>query len=139
MAKKKETTAPAATAEEKAAKAAKRAAAKARRLEALKNRPEGQRPNSKQVDVIEIEGSGKVLNFGAPIRKVGTLVTSVALNPAGEIVSTSVTLVPGVKVKTKKGHGCLQFGVAGNGKDEVEEADEIDEVDEVEEAEGEED
>lgn len=115
MASKKKAAASAATAEEKAAKRAKR-------MEALKNRPEGQRPNSKQVDVIEIEGAGKVINFGAPVRKVGTLVTSVALNPAGEIVSTSVTLIEGVSVKTKKGHGYLKPGAPGMGKDHKEEA-----------------
>lgn len=137
MAKKKETTTPATvSAEEKAAaKAAKRAAAKAKRLEAMKNRPAIQRPNSRQIDVIEIEGSGKVLNFGYAIRKTGTLITSVALNPAGEIVSTSVTLVAGTKVKVKKGHGNVVPGLAGVGRGEKED----DEVDEVEEDEGEED
>ena len=136
MAKKKETTAPAPVgAEEKAAKAAKRAAAKAKRLEALKNRPAIQRTNSKQIDVIEIEGSGKVLNFGYAIRKTGTLITSVALNPAGEIVSTSVTLIAGTKVKVKRGHGNVIPGLAGVGKDEKEDEDVDDEVED----EGEED
>lgn len=92
-------------------KAAKRAA----RKEAIKNRPAGQRPNSKQIDVIELE-NGKVLNFGYAIRKVGTLVTSVAMDKDGNIVSTSVVLVPGTKVKAKKGHGTVVPGLAGDGK-----------------------
>ena len=38
-------------------------AKKKARMEAIKNRPAGQRPNSKQIDVIEA-GTGKVLTFG---------------------------------------------------------------------------
>ena len=64
------------TAEEKAAK---RAAMKER----LANRPEGQRPNSKQIDILDLGNGSKVLNFGSPVRKVGTLVTSVAVNSKG--------------------------------------------------------
>lgn len=96
------------SAEEKEAK-------KLARKEAIKNRPAGQRPNSKQIDIIEA-GNGKVLNFGYPIRKVGTLVTSIALDSKGNIVSVSTSVVAGVKVKTKKEHGYLQPGVAGMGK-----------------------
>lgn len=109
-------------------KAAKRAAMKER----LANRPAGQRPNSKQIDVIEIENGGKVLNFGAPVRKQGTLVTSVALDAEGNVVSTAVTLVQGVRVKTKKGHGYLQPGVPGMGKGKgaAEEADNEDDEEE---------
>lgn len=127
MASKKKVNA--ATPKDDAAKAAKRAA----RKEALKNRPAGQRTNSKQMDVIEIEGAGKVLNFASPVRKHGCLITSVAINAAGEIVSTSVALVEGVTVKTKKGHGFLKDGVPGMGKaskakgQEEEEGDEEDE------------
>lgn len=112
-------------------KAAKRAAMKER----LANRPAGQRPNSKQIDVIEIENGGKVLNFGAPVRKQGTLVTSVALDAEGNVVSTAVTLVQGVRVKTKKGHGYLQPGVPGMGKGKgaAEEADNEDDDDEEDE------
>lgn len=110
MASKKKVAA--ATPKDDAAKAAKKAA----RKEALKNRPAGQRPNSKQVDVIEIEGAGKVLNFASPVRKHGCLITSVALNAAGEIVSTSVSMVEGVNVKTKKGHGFFRDGAPGFGK-----------------------
>ena len=84
-------------------KAAKRKA----RMEAIKNRPAVQRPNSKQIDVIELANGSKVLNFAAPVRKHGSLVTSVALNADGEVVSTSVVMVEGVSPKSKKGHGYL--------------------------------
>lgn len=104
------------TAEEKEAK-------KAARKEALKNRPAGQRPNSKQIDIIETP-AGKVINYGYAIRKIGTLVTSVALDAKGNIISVSTSLVPGVKVKTKKEHGYLQPGVAGEGKKKSSEEDE---------------
>ena len=76
------------TAEEKAAK---RAAMKER----LANRPEGQRPNSKQIDIIDLGNGSKVLNFGSAVRKVGTLVTSVAVHSKGEVVSTTITLIKG--------------------------------------------
>jgi hypothetical protein len=110
------------TPEEKAAK-------KAARLEALKNRPEGQRPNSRQVDVIETE-NGKVETFAYPIRKTGSLVTSILKDAKGNAISVSSVFIPGVKAKSKKGHGMFQPGVAGEGKkkggaeDEDEEGDE---------------
>lgn len=105
------------------------------RKEALKNRPAGQRPNSKQVDIIEVEGAkGKVLNFAAPVRKKGCLVTSVVVDAEGNIVSTALTMVEGVSVKTKKGHGFFRFGAPGKGKDEVEDVEETAE-EETEEAE----
>lgn len=114
--------------EEKAAKKAKKEltpeqkAKREARKEALKNRPAGQRPNSKQVDIIEVEGAkGKVLNFAAPVRKKGCLVTSVVVDGEGNIVSTALTMVEGVSVKTKKGHGYFKAGAPGKGKDEVEE------------------
>lgn len=97
------------TAEEKAAKRAKM-------KERLANRPEGQRPNSKQIDIIDLGNGSKVLNFGMPVRKVGTLVTSVAVNSKGEVVSTSTSLVAGVAPKVKKGHGALVPKVPGMGK-----------------------
>lgn len=89
------------------AKAAKRKA----RMEALKNRPEGQRPNSKQIDVIET-GNGVVKNYGYPLKNKdghqGVLVTSVLETKDGQVVSTSVTFVPGkFTVKAKKGHGVI--------------------------------
>lgn len=107
--KNKESKNKAMTAEEKAAK-------KKARQEALRNRPEGQRPNSKQIDIIELGNGGKVLNFGSPVRKVGTLVTSVAVDAEGNVVSTAVTLVAGVSPKVKKGHGSLVPKVPGMGK-----------------------
>ena len=96
------------TAEEKAAK-------KAARMEALKNRPEGQRPNSRQIDIIEVEG-GQVETFAYSVRKTGSIVTSILKNANGEAVSVSTIFVPGVKAKAKKGHGALVPGVAGEGK-----------------------
>lgn len=97
------------TAEEKAAK---RAAMKER----LANRPEGQRPNSKQIDIIDLGNGSKVLNFGSAVRKVGTLVTSVAVNSKGEVVSTALTLIEGVSPKVKKGHGSLVAKTPGMGR-----------------------
>lgn len=114
--------------EEKAAKKAKKEltpeqkAKREARKEALKNRPAGQRPNSKQIDIIEVEGAkGKVLNFAAPVRKKGCLVTSVVVDGEGNIVSSSVAMVADVRIKTKKGHGYFQPGAPGKGKEEVEE------------------
>lgn len=95
-----------------AEKAAKREA----RREALKNRPEGQRPNSKQIDIIDLGKGGKVINFGAPVRKMGTLITSVAVDAEGNVVSTAVAIVAGVSPKVKKGHGSLVPKVPGMGK-----------------------
>lgn len=92
-------------------KAAKRAA----RMEALKNRPEGQRPNSRQVDVIETE-NGTVETFAYPIRKSGSLVTTILKDAKGNAISVSSTFIPGVKAKSKKGHGMITPGVAGEGK-----------------------
>lgn len=89
--------------EEKKAKAAKR-------REALKNRPAGQRPNSKQIDVIQTENGGEVKTYGYAIKGKGVMVTTVAFNPDGEVVSTSIAFVPGpFAVKTKKGHGYIKF------------------------------
>lgn len=84
--------------------------------ERLKNRPEGQRPNSKQIDVIATENGGKVINYAMPVRKMGSLITSVAYDAEGNVVSTSVVLVPGVSPKSKKGHGTLVPKVPGMGK-----------------------
>ncbi|MEG1415388.1 MAG: hypothetical protein RSC49_02170 [Clostridium sp.] len=99
------------------------------RMEAIKNRPAGQRPNSKQIDIIEV-GTGKVLSFGYAVRKFGVLVTSVLLDAKGNPVGISSAVVPGSKVKSKKEHGYLQPGVAGEGKkkkgEEEEESDDQD-------------
>ena len=90
-------------------KAAKRKA----RMEALKNRPAEQRPNSKQIDIIKLDDDGKkvVKNFGYAIKNKegyqGVLVTSV-LEVEGTPVNTSVAFVPGnLTVKAKKGHGTI--------------------------------
>lgn len=143
MAKKvnKEAAKAAAPAAKEAAKKAKmtpeeRAAKKKARMEALKNRPAGQRPNSKQIDVIELANGSKVLNFAAPVRRHGSLVTSVALNADGEVVSTSVVMVEGVSPKSKKGHGTLVDKVPGagkKGKDDSEEEEEEGDFEEEEE------
>ena len=85
------------------------------RLEKLKDRPAIQRPNSRQVDVIE-GGTYKVESFGYAIRKNGTLVTTVLLDKKGNPVSVTTQYVPGTKVKVKKNHGVIQPGVAGEGK-----------------------
>lgn len=115
-----------------------KAAKKAARMAALKNRPEGQRPNSKQIDVIPMGDKGEVVTYGMPVRKVGTLVTAIAKDAEGNVVGVSVTLVNGVSPKAKKGHGTLVPKVPGvkKGKGDDEEvnaeADE-DEADEDEE------
>ena len=89
-------------------KAAKRKA----RMEALKNRPAEQRPNSKQIDIIPTENGGCVKNFGYPLKAngkhIGVLVTSVAYDAEGNVLSSNVTLVPGdLTVKSKKNHGTI--------------------------------
>lgn len=94
---------------------AEKAEKRAKMKERLANRPEGQRPNSKQIDVIEFEG-GKVMNFAAPVRKFGSLITSVVVDKDGNPISTSVTLIEGFKPKCKKGHGNLVPGTPGMGK-----------------------
>ena len=84
--------------------------------ERLKNRPEGQRTNSKQVDVIPTENGGKVCTYAMPVRKLGSLVTAIAYDANGNVVSVSTTLIPGVSPKSKKGHGILVPKVPGMGK-----------------------
>lgn len=103
MAKAKETK-KAMSAEEKAAK-------KKARLEAIKNRPAGQRCNSKQVDVIETE-NGTVETWGYPVvaarKHIGVLTTTIVKDKEGKIISTSSTWVPGdLTIKAKKGHGTI--------------------------------
>lgn len=87
-------------------KAAKRKA----RQEALKNRPAGQRQNSKSLDLIPTENGGKVMNYGQPVKAgkvtLGILVTSVAYDAKGDVIGTSTTFVPGdLAIRGKKGHG----------------------------------
>lgn len=111
MATKKEKAAKEATKKENKMSEEEKAAKKAARKEAIKNRPAVQRPNSKQIDVIESENY-TVKNFGYPVKSkkdhVGVVVTSVIEDKKGNPVSTSVTFVPGkLTVKSKKNHGII--------------------------------
>ena len=106
MAKKKEDT-------KKKVKDPEKEAKRKARMEALKNRPAEQRPNSKQIEIIKLDEEGKkvVKNFGYAIKNKdgyqGVLVTSV-LEVEGTPVNTSVAFVPGnLTVKAKKGHGTI--------------------------------
>lgn len=104
------------------AKEAKRKA----RMEALKNRPAEQRPNSKQIDVIKINEKSEVQNYGYAVKNKegyqGVVVTSVLVID-GKPASTSVTFVPGnLTVKSKKGHGIICNPKAKKAKGEEEEA-----------------
>lgn len=115
------------SAEEKAAK-------KKARMEALKNRPAGQRCNSKQFDVIVTE-TGKVETYGYVVkvkgRSVGIYTTTVAYNKAGEVVSVSNSFIPGeLTIKAKKGHGVIGGQKPGRGSNN--EDDEEDDEDESE-------
>lgn len=94
---------------------AKDAPKKEKKVKVKKVHEPGQRTNSKSIDVIEV-GNGKVVSFGYPVRKTGTLVTSVLLDKSGNPIALASNLVMGVKVKSKKQHGFLQPGVAGEGK-----------------------
>lgn len=111
-------------------KAAKRKA----RMEAIKNRPAGQRCNSKQFDVIETE-TGKIETYGYVVkvkgRSVGIYTTTVAYNKAGDVVSVSNSFVPGeLTIKAKKGHGVIAGQKPGKGsKDEDEDDEEEDSED----------
>lgn len=122
-------------------KAEDKAAKKAARMAALKNRPEGQRPNSKQIDVIPMGDKGEVVTYGMPVRKVGTLVTAIAKDAEGNVVGVSVTFVNGVSPKSKKGHGILVPKVPGvnKGKGDVEEAEDEAEEEDADKADDEED
>lgn len=128
MAKAKETK-KAMSAEEKAAK-------KKARLEAIKNRPAGQRCNSKQVDVIETE-NGTVETWGYPVvaarKHIGVLTTTIVKDKGGNVISTASTWVPGdLTIKAKKGHGIIT-GVKSK-KEKEEEEDTDTEKDEAKEA-----
>lgn len=105
--------------------AAEKEAKKIARKEALKNRPAGQRPNSKQIDVI-LGKDTLVENYGYAIKNKdgyqGVLVTSVVKNAEGAIISSSVTFVPGkLTVKSKKGHGTIISPKKGKNKNSEEE------------------
>lgn len=120
MAKKKEET-------KKKVKDPEKEAKRKARMEALKNRPAEQRPNSKQIDIIKLDEDGKkvVKNFGYAIKNKdgyqGVLVTSV-LEVEGTPVNTSVAFVPGnLTVKAKKGHGTICSPKNKKAKDDEEE------------------
>lgn len=120
MAKKKEET-------KKKVKDPEKEAKRKARMEALKNRPAEQRPNSKQIDIIKLDEEGKkvVKNFGYAIKNKGgyqgVLVTSV-LEVEGTPVNTSVAFVPGnLTVKAKKGHGTICAPKNKKAKDDEEE------------------
>ena len=120
MAKKKEDT-------KKKVKDPEKEAKRKARMEALKNRPAEQRPNSKQIDIIKLDDEGKkvVKNFGYAIKNKegyqGVLVTSV-LEVEGTPVNTSVAFVPGnLTVKSKKGHGTICAPKNKKAKDDEEE------------------
>lgn len=128
MAKAKETK-KAMSAEEKAAK-------KKARLEAIKNRPEGQRCNSKQIDVIGTD-NGTVETWGYPVvaarKHIGVLTTTIVKDKDGNVISTASTWVPGdLTIKAKKGHGIIT-GVKSK-KEKEKEEDTDTEKDEAEEA-----
>lgn len=109
-------------------KDAEKAAKKKARMEALKNRPAGQRPNSKQIDVIDL-GDGKVIkNYGYPIKAkgkhIGILVTSVSLS-GDQVTGTSIQFIPGeLTIKAKKGHGTITAPKEKKAKDAEETSDE---------------
>ena len=116
--KKKEDTKKKGVKEKDAEKEAKRKA----RMEALKNRPAEQRPNSKQIDVIKIDDKSEVQNYGYAVKNKegyqGVVVTSVLVID-GKPASTSVTFVPGnLTVKSKKGHGIICNPKAKKAKEE---------------------
>lgn len=125
MAKAKETK-KAMSEEEKAAK-------KKARMEAIKNRPAGQRCNSKQIDVIET-GNGTVETWGYPVvaaarKHIGVLTTTIVKDKDGKVISTSSTWIPGdLTIKAKKGHGTIT-GV----KDKKKKGEDDEEKDEAEE------
>lgn len=115
-------------AKEMDAKAAKKKA----RMEALKNRPEGQRTNSKQCDVIETT-KGVVKTYAMPVKGFGVVLTTVAEDKDGNVVSTAITTLAGYTVKSKKGHRTLKAGVPGVGKEGKGAKEEVDEDDEEDE------
>ena len=82
------------------------------RKEAIKNRPVGQRTNSKQCDVIETT-KGVVKMYAMPVKGFGVVLTTVAEDKDGNVVSTAITTLAGYTVKSKKGHGTLKAGVPG--------------------------
>lgn len=124
--KKKEDTKKKGGKEKDAEKDAEKEAKRKARMEALKNRPAEQRPNSKQIDVIKINDKSEVQNYGYAVKNKegyqGVVVTSVLVID-GKPTSTSVTFVPGnLTVKSKKRHGIICNPKAKKAKGEEEEA-----------------
>lgn len=124
--KKKEDTKKKGGKEKDAEKDAEKEAKRKARMEALKNRPAEQRPNSKQIDVIKINDKSEVQNYGYAVKNKegyqGVVVTSVLVID-GKPTSTSVTFVPGnLTVKSKKRHGMICNPKAKKAKGEEEEA-----------------
>ena len=112
MAKKKEDT-------KKKVKDPEKEAKRKARMEALKNRPAEQRPNSKQVDIIQVSENQVVKTYAMPVkvkhRSIGVMVTSVAIED-GKVTSTSNAFIPGeLAVKVKKGHGNIVAQKAAKG------------------------
>lgn len=107
-------------------KKAKREAMKER----LKNRAPGQRPNSKQCDIIDLGGGNVVKTFAMNVRKFGVLITSVVTDKDGKVIAVSNETIPGVSVKSKKEHGNLVPKMPGMGKKGKEIVDDEDEEDE---------
>ena len=107
-----------------------KAAKKKARMEALKNRPAGQRCNSKQFDVI-VTDNGKVETYGYVVkvkgRSVGVYTTTIAYNSDGLVVSVSNSFIPGeLTIKAKKGHGVITGQKPGKGSKVNEEEEEED-------------
>lgn len=67
-----------------------------------------------------------------PVRKFGVVLTTVAEDAKGNVVSTGITTLPGFSVKVKKGHGILKAGVPGMGKGKNMDEDEVEDQDEDE-------
>lgn len=134
--KKEAKKAPVAKAEKKAPMTAEEKAAKREaRREALKNRPAGQRCNSKQIDIIDLGNGQKVMTFGYPVvakrNHIGVLVTSVVLDAEGNAVGLANNFVAGnLTIKAKKGHGVITAPKAKGEKDADDEADDADEAEE---------
>lgn len=84
--------------------------------ERLKNRAPGQRPNSKQCDIIDLGGGNVAKTFAMNVRKYGVLITSVVTDKDGKVIAVSNATIPGVSVKSKKEHGILVPKVPGMGK-----------------------
>ena len=84
--------------------------------ERLKNRAPGQRPNSKQCDIIDLGGGHVAKTFAMNVRKYGVLITSVVTDNDGKVIAVSNATIPGVSVKSKKEHGTLVPKMPGMGK-----------------------